>query len=112
MDCGTPLAGRVDKKFCNDLCRTNYHNKEKREDSQLMRNINAILKKNRNILKSLNPVGKAKVKKQELVSQGFNFKYFTNVYKTKNSRVYYFIYEHGFIDIGNDYLALVINAEI
>ncbi len=112
LDCGTRLTGRVDKKFCNDLCRNNYHNKENREDSQFMRNINAILRKNRNILKSLNPPGKSKVKKQELVLQGFNFKYFTNVYKTKNGRVYYFVYEHGFIDIGNDYFALVINSEI
>ncbi|MBC8320670.1 MAG: hypothetical protein H8E34_08105 [Bacteroidetes bacterium] len=112
LECGEPLIGRVDKKFCNDQCRNNYHNKENREDSALIRNVNIILKKNRNILKQLNPVGKAKVKKQELVTLGFNFKYFTNIYKTKEGRNYYFVYEHGYIDIGNDYFALVINVDI
>ena len=112
LDCGTQLMGRVDKKFCNDQCRNNYHNKENREDSILVRNVNAILRKNRNILKNLNPVGKGKVKKQELVTEGFNFKYFTNLYKTKDGRIYYFVYEHGYIDLGNDYFALVINQNI
>ena len=112
LDCGTQLMGRVDKKFCNDQCRNNYHNKENREDSILVRNVNAILRKNRNILRNLNPVGKGKVKKQELVTPGFNFKYFTNIYKTKDGRIYYFVYEHGYIDLGNDYFALVINKEI
>lgn len=112
LDCGTTLMGRVDKKFCNDQCRNNYHNKENREDSNFIRNINVILKKNRNILKRLNPTGKGKVKKQELVTLGFNFKYFTNLYKTKDGRIYYFVYEHGYIDLGNDYFALVINEKI
>ncbi|WP_170122572.1 hypothetical protein [Mucilaginibacter oryzae] len=26
LDCGTPLQGRADKKFCNDLGRNNYNN--------------------------------------------------------------------------------------
>lgn len=112
LDCGATLMGRVDKKFCNDQCRNNYHNKENREDSNFIRNINVILKKNRNILKKLNPTGKAKVRKQELVTLGFNFKYFTNLYKTKDGRYYYFVYEHGYIDLGNDYFALVINEKI
>ena len=112
LDCGATLMGRVDKKFCNDQCRNNYHNKENREDSNFIRNINIILKKNRSILKKLNPTGKGKVKKQELVTLGFNFKYFTNLYKTKDGRIYYFVYEHGYIDLGNDYFALVINEKI
>lgn len=112
QECGTKLIGRVDKKFCNDQCRNNYHNKEYREDSVFVRSVNSILRKNRNILKSLNPNGKAKVKSQELQKMGFNFKYFTNIYTTKDNRSYYFVYEHGYLDIGNDYFALVINTDI
>lgn len=112
LDCGTTLMGRVDKKFCNDQCRNNYHNKEHREDSTLIRSINSILRKNRTILKSLNPSGKAKVKKQDLITAGINFKYFTNLYKTKDDRIYYFVYEHGYIDLNNGYFALVINKDI
>jgi len=112
LDCGAKLMGRVDKKFCNDQCRNNYHNKENREDSAFVRNVNTILRRNRNILKKLNPTGKGKVKKQELEAQSFNFKYFTNLYKTKDGRIYYFVYEHGYIDLGRDYFALVINEKI
>ncbi|MAZ93316.1 MAG: hypothetical protein CMF58_02775 [Lentimicrobiaceae bacterium] len=112
LECDTPLIGRVDKKFCNDQCRNSYHNKEKREDSTFVRSVNSILRKNRNILKNNNPNGKAKVRKQDLLNSGFNFKYFTNTYTTKDNRIYYFVYEHGYVSIGNDYYALVINDEI
>lgn len=112
MECGARLIGRVDKKFCNDYCRNIYHNKENRDDSAHVRLVNSILKRNRNILKNMNPSGKSKVKKQELISNSFNFKYFTNIYRTKDKRVYYFVYEHGYTDIGNDYFALVINDDI
>ena len=112
LECGNTLIGRVDKKFCNDQCRNSYHNKEKREDAAFARSVNSILRKNRNILKNYNPNGKAKVRKQDLLSSGFNFKYFTNIYTTKDNRIYYFVYEHGYVSIGNDYYALVINDEI
>lgn len=112
LECGAPLLGRADKKFCNDQCRTIYHNKENREDKDIIRNVNSILKKNRSILKEMNPTGKAKVNKEELLTAGFNFKYFTNVYKTKDDRYYYFVYEHGYIDLKNGFFALVINKTI
>lgn len=112
LECGTRLIGRVDKKYCNDQCRNNYHNKEYREDAVIVRSVNSILRKNRNILKELNPTGKGKTKKQDLIQRGFNFKYFTNIYITKDKRTYYFVYEHGYIDIGNDFFALVINTDI
>ena len=112
LECGAALMGRADKKFCNDQCRTNYHNKENREDTEVIRNINGFLRKNRGILKDFNPSGKAKISKSELLTAGFNFKYFTHIYKTKDNRYYYFVYEYGYIDLKNGYFALVINKEI
>ena len=104
--------GRVDQKFCSDQCRNNYNNSQNRDESSLMKNINRQLRKNRRILKDLNPYGKAKVKKHTLLSRGFNFKYFTNVYKNKEGKVYYFCYEQGYLPIDNDFFALVINKDI
>jgi hypothetical protein len=46
-----------------------------------------------------------------LISMGFNFRFFTNVYKTKQGNVYYFCYDHGYLPIDNDYFALVIREE-
>jgi len=77
-----------------------------------MKNVNNRLRKNRRILRELNPDGKAKVKKQTLLSKGFSFKYFTNVYTTKEGKVYYFCYEYGYLPLDNDFFALVVNKGI
>lgn len=111
-ECGGRLMGRVDQKFCSDQCRNTYNNRLNKDDSSLMKNINNQLRKNRRILKELNPEGKAKVKKHTLQSRGFSFKYFTNVYKTKEGKVYYFCYEYGYLALDNDFFALVLNKEI
>ncbi len=104
--------GRIDKKFCNDQCRNNYNNKLNKDENALVTSINRILRKNRRILKALNPNGKAKVKRTELEKRGFDFKHFTHVYKTKDSRVYYFCYEYGYLPLDKGFFALVMNKEI
>ena len=112
LECGTKLIGRVDKKFCNDQCRNNYNNKLNKDENSVMTHINRTLRKNRRTLKELNPNGKAKTNRKELEKKGFNFKYFTHVYKTKDGRVYYFCYEYGYLPLDNGYFALVMNKEI
>ena len=112
LECGTKLRGRIDQKFCSDQCRNTYNNRLNKDDTAVMKNINNRLRKNRRILKELNPGGKAKVKKQTLLARGFSFKYFTNIYKTKEGKIYYFCYEYGYLPLGNDFFALVINKDI
>ncbi len=112
LECGEELVGRVDKKFCSDYCRNAYHNKQNKDETRFVNQINRILRKNRRILKALTPDGKAKVTKKMLLKHGFSFKYFTHVYKTKEGKVYYFCYEHGYLPLKNNYFALVINEDI
>ena len=111
LDCGSEIKGRVDKKFCSDLCRNAYHNNLKRSDSTLVRNVNNILKKNRAILTSLTPDGKAKVHKNKLDKAGFNFNYHTSVYTTKKGGIYYFCYERGYLAVDDGYYILVLREE-
>ena len=73
----------------------------------IIRNINNTLGKNRRILADLNPDGKARVHKDKLLSEGFKFSYFTNLYETKAGKVYYFCYDQGYIDIGDGKYAIV-----
>jgi len=54
--CNEKLSGRIDKKFCSDYCRTQYHNVRNKLSADLIRKINTILKRNRRILTELNPV--------------------------------------------------------
>ena len=111
LDCGEPLKGRIDKKFCNDQCRNSYNNKLKGNSNNLMRNINNALRKNRRILSELNPEGISKVSKDKLTLQGFNFNYFTNIYQTKSGKTYYYCYDYGYLPIENDYYTLVKKQE-
>jgi hypothetical protein len=106
--CETPLKGRIDKKFCDDQCRTAYNNRIKSDDN-FMRNINNILRKNRLILKELVPPqeGKLKVSAQKLMDKGFNFHYHTHLYTTKTGNVYHFCYEYGYLTLEGNYLMLV-----
>lgn len=111
LDCGQLLIGRSDKKFCDDTCRSNYHNKLDRNSRNLVRNINYTLRKNRRVLAELNLDGKAKTTKEQLMKRGFDFNYHTSIYKTKNGKTYYFVYEQGYLPLENDWYALVIKQE-
>jgi len=108
LDCGTPVKGRSDKKYCDDLCRNNYNNHLKAEDSLVVKKINCILKRNRSILSGLNPEGKTiKISREKLLYEGFNLNYFTSMYHTKAGKTYNFCYEYGFLCLGNDEVLLV-----
>ncbi|RME98680.1 MAG: hypothetical protein D6772_08735 [Bacteroidetes bacterium] len=109
--CKDPIRGRHDKRFCSDQCRSAFHNRENSDRTNFMRNINNILRKNRRILATLNPGGKANVHRDKLVEQGFNFRYFTNEYVTRSGNVYRFIYEQGYLERENDFFTLVVRQE-
>lgn len=111
LDCGEPLRGRADQKFCNDLCRNSYNNKKLSGSTNFMRKINRILKTNHAILEGLNPEEKSTTFKSVLEKQGFNFKYYTNIYTTKTGRVYYFCYDQGYCEVESNKFILVKNEE-
>jgi len=106
-ECGEAIVGRADKKFCSDMCRNAWNNKQKRQENNFVRNVHSILRKNRQILDELNPDDKHTVHKDMLVKRGFDFDYHTNTYTTKTGNVYYFCYELGYLPIENDFYALV-----
>jgi predicted nucleic acid-binding Zn ribbon protein len=111
LECEGQLRGRADKKFCSDECRTSYNNRQNSSRNNLMRNINYTLRKNRRILKAVNPSGKLNIHRSVLERKGFNFNYFTNIYTTKSGTTYYFCYDQGYIFHENDYLTLVVRQE-
>ncbi len=106
-DCGEIINGRADKKFCSDLCRNNYNNKLNADSTNLVRNVNNILRKNRRIIEELVPNGKANVSKSKLLEKGFDFNYYTNIYKTQKGVVYFFCYEYGYLPLEKDFYFLV-----
>ena len=107
INCQEEIMGRSDKKFCSDYCRNNYNNNLNSDTNKYVRNINQILRKNRRILSELNTEGKVKVHKNKIAERGYNFNYFTNIYKTKTGNTYYYCYEQGYLKLENDYFILV-----
>jgi hypothetical protein len=106
-ECGTNILGRIDKKFCSDMCRNTYNNKLKAENVNAIRNINNVLKKNRKILEELCPDEKFKTQRSNLLKKGFDFTYQTHHRKTQAGSVYYFLYDYGYLELENDYILIV-----
>lgn len=69
LNCQSQVHGRADKKFCDDQCRSAYNFEHQDKEKDLIRQVNAILRKNRQILQTLNPSGKTTLPKSELAEK-------------------------------------------
>ena len=107
LDCDSTLHGRADKKFCDDQCRSNYNNHLKANSSRILGPVNAILRKNHSILTKLCPGNRTKLKKDELLRNGFDLTYHTHLYTNQNGDIYYFCYDYGYLR-SNDETFLVV----
>jgi hypothetical protein len=100
LQCGKPIlhARRRDKLFCNDECRDDYHNAVKFANSQEIKLIQAILRRNRSILKALlGDKPEVIVAREILLKKGFEFDYHTHhvISKTKRHE-YVFTFNYGY----------------
>ena len=96
--CDKPIdlsKGRRDRQFCDERCKNAYHNKNAFEEEKEVKRINKILKKNREILKSMN--ARKEVTKERLLKAGFDFTYFTHHKFTIHYHYQYtFCYDYGY----------------
>jgi predicted nucleic acid-binding Zn ribbon protein len=113
LQCGKPLKGRTDKKFCDDYCRASYNNDLKSAANNYIRNVNNALGKNRRILESLFPANEEmyKVNREKLLHLGFQFKYLTHTFTNKKGNTYFFCYEYGYLPLDNDWFLVVKRKE-
>ena len=98
LTCQEPLQGRADKKFCSDQCRAIYNNGNRKPHEEAIKKLNAQLRKNRTILKTLCPTGKATVRKEVLSQMGFSFRHCTSVYGTF-PRTYFLCYDYAYMPL-------------
>lgn len=115
-DCGAPLgAGREDRQYCDDACRTNYNNRIRREKKSIAQQkqtltikptskelpehvtrIQAILVNNRKLLSHVCDREKpGRIRERDLIGKGFNTKYFTSETEGGDSH-YRFCFEYGY----------------
>ncbi|PCH99297.1 MAG: hypothetical protein COB85_00210 [Bacteroidetes bacterium] len=97
-ECGEVFEGRIDKKFCSHYCKSAFHYvRNKRKEDTMFKKIDIQLKHNRRVLRDYNKAGKAVVRKEILLAEGFNPKFFTHYWKNSDGDVYLFCYEFGFL---------------
>jgi hypothetical protein len=124
-DCGALLgAGREDRQYCDDACRTNFNNRKRRDSQKLpaalsvltvpeyITRIQDILLKNRAILEGLCDGDKpGRVSLRDLIGKGFNNKYFTSEAEpTRAGNVYRFCFEYGYME-GDEGMVIIVCRE-
>jgi uncharacterized Zn finger protein (UPF0148 family) len=99
-NCKKVLEGRTGKRFCDPYCKSNFHYlKNKEKEQSVFKHIDQALKRNRRILKDFNKAGKATVREEILIGEGFNPKFFTHYWRNSKGQAYLFCYEFGFMKI-------------
>ncbi|MBL7810902.1 MAG: hypothetical protein JNL57_01645 [Bacteroidetes bacterium] len=109
-ECGDKIRGRSDKKFCSDACRNAWNNRQNSDATSVVRNINNALRKNRRILEEVlngHAEGKARIQMKKLAAKGFQFDYFTSIYRTKTGSEYHFCYEYGYLKLDDEHYMVV-----
>lgn len=101
LECGKDLKGRVGKKYCDQACKSAYHNRHQRFGEITINQTNRILRHNRSILKTLSPEGKATIRKEVLDQMGYDYRHFTGLYRS-SKLLYYLIYDFAFSPIEDD----------
>ena len=100
--CDAKIIGRADKTFCSLKCKSAYQYAQRKHNDDLFFKIDKQLKTNRKLLKTYNKAGLATIRKELLLKEGFNPKYFTHYWKTKKGDLYLFCYEYGFLEHHNN----------
>lgn len=97
--CQKEVVGRRDKVFCSPSCKSSYQYEQRLEHETFYFEVDRQLKKNLSILKRYNQVGKTTLRKEVLLEQGFNPRFFTHYWKNQKGQVYLFCYEYGFLSL-------------
>lgn len=114
LHCTKKIAGRTDKKFCNNHCRSSYHNHFYGDKSNYMRRVNGLLLRNRKILSDLFAMHRAgaNVPLSELYLKGFSPSHFTHQQKKAKNQLYTYCYEFGYQITGKDCIKIIQQTSI
>jgi len=100
-------VGRNDKRFCDDACRSGYHNRAGREQNSLILHINKILKRNRKILIDLYNRNLQVIDMQKLQETGFLFGFFTSIDVLNGKERIRYCYDYGYKVMSKKYVQII-----
>lgn len=108
--CGDRIRGRSDKVFCDDRCRNQFHNQERKRPAltEYARSIQHQLVKNRTILqRHLRERRCCLVDRDQLLRDGFSFDLFTHRGQEKNGTAVVCCYEFGYRNVGQNRIMII-----
>lgn len=97
--CNTEVKGRTDKIFCSLPCKSAFQYEKRVNEEVFYFRVDKQLKINRKILKKYNQGGYTTLRKEKLLQEGFNPRFFTHYWKNAEKQVYLFCYEYGFMEL-------------
>lgn len=108
LTCERIVHGRVDKKFCDDYCRSAFNNKKNLLDRGLIRRINHLLLKNRCILETFlgGHHSTTTTMRKALSARGFQFDFFTHTYHAADGKTYFCCYDHAYSELFDEELLI------
>lgn len=100
--CQVEIKGRPDQVYCSNKCKSAAQYERRLSTDQFFFTVDKQLKTNRRLLKKYNQSGYTTMRKDVLLKDGFNPKFFTHYWKNPQGQVYLFCYEYGFLEITKD----------
>lgn len=95
LHCGAPVRGRADKKYCDDMCRSAYHNEKSGHITSVMRETHKLLRRNWKILHRYHCSGRDLVAYMDAHREGFVAEMVTGVVLNER-QIQYRCYEYVF----------------
>ncbi len=97
--CNKEFEGRENKVFCSLYCKSAYnYKKDKNKPPTRFRIVDNQLRLNRKLLAKYNQAGKATVRKQKLLEDGFDPKCITGWWKNQKEVHIYFAMTMGLLN--------------
>ncbi len=89
LECGEPLYGRPDKKFCSSSCKSKYHGELRRWHNRLYSTTLDNLNRNYGILEHLYRLNNTGCPTSELLAMGFRPDFVTHRVEKKGKHLEY-----------------------
>lgn len=113
LNCEEELFGRIDKKFCDSYCKSQYHNERSLKNSSIVKEVNkSILNLYKYFLKQLGNQAEVEISSLALREISSSLKWMTHIDTCKQSNHKYIcIYDLCLIRLENGNYKIIRNHE-
>ncbi len=108
QQCGKPLHGRTDKKFCDSACKNAFNFAQRRDTRNEVREIDGYLHRNREILAMLMGESKKEMFDRAVITRAkFRWEYMTGIYKNKEGKWYHLVYDYAWMEFSTQQVLVI-----